>query len=75
MKAFRKLLARTPFYGVYKALAHSPDYWYGKLRGKPNSAIPQAYENAQAGVCWGRHPLQTGEAMGAVRRPQRLRAR
>src|ERR1700730_12670171 len=32
-------------------------------------------ENAQAGVCWGRHPLQTCEAMGAVRRPQRLHAR
>src|SRR5436305_3124610 len=35
MKAFRKLLARTPFYGVYKSLGHYPDYWYWKLRGEP----------------------------------------
>jgi hypothetical protein len=35
MKAFRKLLQRTPFYGVYKALGHYPDYWYWKLRGEP----------------------------------------
>ncbi|MFI5106169.1 MAG: hypothetical protein ACHP79_14705 [Terriglobales bacterium] len=35
MKAFRKLLQRTPFYGVYKALGHYPDYWYWKLRGRP----------------------------------------
>lgn len=35
MKAFRKLLRRTPFYGLYKALGHYPDYWYWQLRGKP----------------------------------------
>ena len=35
MKAFRKLLQRTPLYGLYKALGHYPDYWYWKLRGKP----------------------------------------
>jgi len=35
LKAFRKLLARTPFYGVYKSLGHYPDYWYWKLRGEP----------------------------------------
>src|SRR6202020_2603520 len=35
MKAFRKMLQRTPFYGVYKALGHYPDYLYWKLRGKP----------------------------------------
>jgi hypothetical protein len=35
MKAFRKMLQRTPFYGVYKALGHYPDYWYWKLRGEP----------------------------------------
>ena len=35
MKAFRKLLQRTPFYGLYKALGHYPDYWYWLLRGKP----------------------------------------
>jgi hypothetical protein len=35
LKAFRKLLQRTPFYGAYKALGHYPDYWYWKLRGEP----------------------------------------
>jgi predicted O-methyltransferase YrrM len=35
MKSLRKLLQRTPFYGVYKALGHYPDYWYWKLRGEP----------------------------------------
>ncbi len=35
MKAFRKLLQRTPFYGVYKSLGHYPDFWYWKLRGEP----------------------------------------
>jgi hypothetical protein len=35
MKAFRKLLQRTPFYGAYKSLGHYPDYWYWKLRGEP----------------------------------------
>lgn len=35
MKAIRKALQRTPFYGVYKSLGHYPDYWYWKLRGEP----------------------------------------
>jgi hypothetical protein len=35
MRAFRKLLARTPFYGLYKAAGHYPDFWYWKLRGEP----------------------------------------
>lgn len=35
MKTFRKLLRRTPFYGLYKAAGHYPDYWYWKLRGEP----------------------------------------
>lgn len=35
MKAFRKLLQRTPFYGVYKSIGHYPDFWYWKLRGEP----------------------------------------
>ena len=35
MRAFRRLLQRTPFYGVYKSLGHYPDYWYWKLRGEP----------------------------------------
>jgi hypothetical protein len=35
LRAFRKLLQRTPLYGVYKALGHYPDYWYWKLRGEP----------------------------------------
>jgi hypothetical protein len=35
LRALRKLLQRTPFYGVYKSLGHYPDYWYWKLRGEP----------------------------------------
>lgn len=35
MKAFRKFLQRTPFYGAYKSLGHYPDYWYWQLRGRP----------------------------------------
>src|SRR5215471_12987772 len=35
MKALRRLIQRTPFYGVYKSLGHYPDYWYWKLRGEP----------------------------------------
>jgi hypothetical protein len=35
VKAFRKFLQRTPFYGAYKAAGHYPDYWYWKLRGEP----------------------------------------
>jgi hypothetical protein len=35
LKALRKFLQRTPFYGVYKSLGHYPDYWYWKLRGEP----------------------------------------
>jgi len=35
LRAFRKLLQRTPLYGLYKALGHYPDYWYWKLRGEP----------------------------------------
>lgn len=35
MKALRKLLQRTPFYGAYKSLGHYPDYLYWKLRGEP----------------------------------------
>jgi hypothetical protein len=35
LRAFRKLLQRTPFYGLYKAVGHYPDYWYWLLRGKP----------------------------------------
>ena len=35
MKSFRKLLRKTPFYGLYKTLGHYPDYWYWQLRGKP----------------------------------------
>jgi hypothetical protein len=35
LKAFRRLLQRTPVYGVYKALGHYPDYWYWILRGRP----------------------------------------
>jgi hypothetical protein len=35
LRALRKLLARTPLYGAYKALGHYPDYWYWNLRGRP----------------------------------------
>ncbi len=35
LRAFRRLLKRTPVYGVYKALGHHPDYWYWILRGRP----------------------------------------
>jgi hypothetical protein len=36
LKAFRRLLQRTPFYGAYKAVGHYPDYWYWILRGRPS---------------------------------------
>src|SRR5271168_3479687 len=36
LKAFRRLLQRTPVYGVYKVLGHYPDYWYWILRGRPS---------------------------------------
>ena len=35
LKAFRRMLARTPLYGAYKAIGHRPDYWYWILRGRP----------------------------------------
>ncbi|HYL68402.1 MAG TPA: class I SAM-dependent methyltransferase [Candidatus Limnocylindria bacterium] len=35
MRAIRKFLQRTPWYGLYKRLGHYPDYWYWQLRGKP----------------------------------------
>jgi hypothetical protein len=35
LKAFRKLLRRTPFYSTAKSMGHYPDYWYWILRGKP----------------------------------------
>jgi hypothetical protein len=35
LRALRKLLQRTPFYGAYKALGQYPDYWYWQLRGRP----------------------------------------
>jgi len=35
LKAFRRLLQRTPLYGAYKAASHYPDYWYWILRGCP----------------------------------------
>src|SRR5271166_3334066 len=36
LKAFRRLLQRTPLYGTYKAVGHYPDYWYWILRGRPS---------------------------------------
>lgn len=35
LKAFRRFLQRTPFYGAYKSIGHHPDYWYWVLRGRP----------------------------------------
>jgi len=35
LRALRKLLRRTPWYGLFKRLGHYPDYWYWQLRGKP----------------------------------------
>ena len=35
LKAFRRLLQRTPLYGPYKVAGHYPDYWYWILRGRP----------------------------------------
>jgi hypothetical protein len=35
LRAFRRLLQRTPLYGAYKAMGHYPDYWYWILRGRP----------------------------------------
>ena len=35
LKAFRRLLQRTPVYGAYKTIGHYPDYWYWILRGRP----------------------------------------
>jgi hypothetical protein len=35
LRALRKILRRTPWYGLIKRLGHYPDYWYWKLRGKP----------------------------------------
>ena len=35
LRALRKLLRRTPWYGLYKRLGHYPDYLYWHLRGKP----------------------------------------
>jgi hypothetical protein len=35
LKFFRKLLRRAPFYAAVKKLGHYPDYWYWRLRGRP----------------------------------------
>ncbi len=35
LRAFRRLLQRTPLYGTYKVAGHYPDYWYWILRGRP----------------------------------------
>jgi hypothetical protein len=35
LRALRKFLRRTPWYGLCKRLGHYPDYWYWRLRGKP----------------------------------------
>jgi hypothetical protein len=35
LRALRKFIRRTPWYGLYKRLGHYPDYLYWQLRGKP----------------------------------------
>jgi hypothetical protein len=35
IRALRRKLQRTAFYGTWKELGTLPDYWYWRLRGKP----------------------------------------
>ena len=75
MKAFRKLLQRTPFYGLYKAAGHYPDYWYWKLRGEPVRS-PHLVKQRAVREYAGRYRLRVlvetgtyyGEMVAAMRR-------
>lgn len=58
MKALRKALQRTPFYGVYKSLGHYPDYWYWKLRGEPERS-PHLLKQRTVAEYAGRYSLRT----------------
>jgi len=75
MRAFRKLLQRTPFYGLYKAAGHYPDYWYWKLRGEPVRSphlVKQRTVREYAGAYGLRVLVETGtyygEMVAAMRR-------
>jgi hypothetical protein len=35
MRALRRALRRTPIFGVWRSLGLLPDYWYWRLRGRP----------------------------------------
>jgi hypothetical protein len=75
LKAFRKLLQRTPFYGLYKAAGHYPDYWYWKLRGEPVRS-PHLVKQRAVREYAGRYRLRVlvetgtyyGEMVAAMRR-------
>jgi len=75
LKAFRKLLQRTPFYGLYKAAGHYPDYWYWKLRGEPVRS-PHLVKQRTVREYAGRYHLRVlvetgtyyGEMVAAMRR-------
>jgi hypothetical protein len=74
LRALRKLLQRTPFYGVYKSLGHYPDYWYWKLRGEPIRS-PHLVKQRAVQEYAGRYRLRTlvetgtyyGEMVAAMR--------
>ena len=74
MKPLRKLLARTPFYGVYKSLGHYPDYWYWLLRGRP-TRIPHIVKQRTVEEFGKRYKLKTlietgtyyGEMVGGLK--------
>jgi hypothetical protein len=75
LKAFRRLLQRTPFYGAYKAVGHYPDYWYWILRGRPERS-PHLLKQRVVREYGERYGLQTlvetgtyyGEMVGAMKR-------
>ena len=75
LKAFRRLLQRTPVYGAYKAIGHYPDYWYWVLRGRP-ARTPHLLKQKVVGEYGERFGLKTlvetgtyyGEMIAAVKR-------
>ncbi len=75
LKAFRRLLQRTPLYGACKALGHYPDYWYWILRGRP-SRSPHLLKQKVVRECGERFGLKTlvetgtyyGEMVAAMKR-------
>lgn len=75
LKAFRRLLQRTPVYGAYKAIGHYPDYWYWILRGRPQRS-PHLLKQMVVREYGERYGLRTlvetgtyyGEMVAAVKR-------